>query len=382
MFQSTTFSVLALYAGLSLADPGTDAPDSANDKPNPDRFQLEIDEHSALHGPYDPQLAELLSARGEALQHQGNHAVAVKVLERALHINRINHGIYSFQQEAVIRALIDSFNLLGAYDEVGRLHQQLAKLQSWQLANNRSEALIPMLLDSSNWHRSLYLELSSSINVPHLRKSIRLARAAHSIASEHNHEQLIESLEHIAESNYYLTRYYQHEARFFGSSGESMHTRLIQDGLAEGIESYEQIIAIHQNNNSSPKELALAQIALGDYLQLFRKHDESHKAYVSAWNTLNEAGDTDSLERLLGKPVKLPSFDSNPPVGTKAVARVKADIGPTGRATNVEVLETWPADNRLVVQTARRAAQLAVFRNQVVDGKVTSGTVEFNLLLN
>ena len=385
MLRRVTFIALISAAGLLLAAPQADVPVTPDGPQDIDRHQLEIDDFSARHGPFDPQLAELLSARGLSLQHSGNHAGAIEAFKRALHINRVNHGLYSFQQEAVIRYLITSLNLLGAYEEVGHFHQQLTQLHNRQLANNPSEELVPLLLDSSDWHRDLHLELNASITVPYLRKSIRLARAAKNILSDRyhpQHQRLIEPLQRIAENSYYLTSYYQTEARFFGARGESLHQHLIEDSFNQGLESYQQIVAIRRAQPSSPQQLATAQIALGDYLQLFRKHDESHNAYISAWKTLSQAGDNDSIERLLGKPVKLPDFGSNITLGSKAVARVKAQIDSTGRASDVEILETWPADNQLVVQSAQRDARHMVFRNRVVDGKVASGTVEFNLLLN
>src|SRR5690606_38217336 len=90
-------------------------------------LQLEV-----AYGPYDIRLAEPLQAAAAALEQSADPLQASQLYERALHVTRINDGLYSESQIAIVEKLIDCFALLEDWPQVDRnfryLHLLYTKL--------------------------------------------------------------------------------------------------------------------------------------------------------------------------------------------------------------------------------------------------------------
>ena len=88
--------------------------------------QLEAVELSA--GPYADGLAEPLAALGRAHRLQGNHSEALAAYRRALHIVRVNDGLYSERQIPVLREMLLTFRESGDLEALDGRYEYLFRL--------------------------------------------------------------------------------------------------------------------------------------------------------------------------------------------------------------------------------------------------------------
>lgn len=76
-------------------------------------FQLQVDDFESKGGPYADGLAEPLLGLGRYYSQRGNYEQALDLYRRALHIVRLNDGLYSKRQAPVVRELLDTVRLSG-----------------------------------------------------------------------------------------------------------------------------------------------------------------------------------------------------------------------------------------------------------------------------
>ncbi|MCV6604551.1 MAG: hypothetical protein OIF34_04540, partial [Porticoccaceae bacterium] len=204
------------------------------------------------------------------------------------------------------------------------------------------------------------------------------------IISQHHSEQhpaLIEPLQQIAQSSYYLTRYHLGVLRFFNGASDSFQQQLTEQVFQQGLKAHRQVVRILRTSQAAAETLAQAQIDLGDYLQRLQLPQASQKVYRRAWQTLQSGDRTTRQSNWLGQPMPLFPDNHNNVSEASSLARIKAHVDTKGKVERIEVLETYPADSSHVVSAAQAAARRLPFRVAVVDGEVVPGTVEFNLPL-
>ncbi|MDT8428350.1 MAG: tetratricopeptide repeat protein [Pseudomonadales bacterium] len=84
-------------------------------------FQQQIQQLESQSGPFEPGLIEVLSDMGRWYQDQGQHEQAIEVYSRALHILRVNEGLYAEAQLRILDSLIFNYKAV----------------QNWRLADDR-----------------------------------------------------------------------------------------------------------------------------------------------------------------------------------------------------------------------------------------------------
>jgi len=109
-------------------------------------LQLEV-----AYGPYDIRLAEPLQAAAAALEQSADPLQASQLYERALHVTRINDGLYSESQIAIVEKLIDCFALLEDWPQVDRNFRYLHLLYT-RLYEPDTVELDRALAQIADWH--------------------------------------------------------------------------------------------------------------------------------------------------------------------------------------------------------------------------------------
>lgn len=71
------------------------------------QYSLLVQELEADFGPFDARLSEPLLSASDMLAERGDYHEAISAAERALHIVRINQGLYSEPQIAIVERLIE-----------------------------------------------------------------------------------------------------------------------------------------------------------------------------------------------------------------------------------------------------------------------------------
>ena len=132
--------------------------------------QLEV-----AYGPYDKRLAEPLQAAADALKQNADPLEASQLYERALHVTRINDGLYSESQIAIVEKLIDCFALLEDWPQVDRNFRYLHLLYT-KLYEKDTLELDRGLAQIADWHViAINHNIGSDIQ-DHLREAGKLFR--------------------------------------------------------------------------------------------------------------------------------------------------------------------------------------------------------------
>lgn len=114
---------------------GADSADSAsttepvNVQADISAYRARISETQATANPYSQELREQYDALGTLLQQSGDHEEAIKAFESAMHIDRVNAGLYTLDQIPIVEKIIASHEALGNFSEVDDFHGYLFYIQ-------------------------------------------------------------------------------------------------------------------------------------------------------------------------------------------------------------------------------------------------------------
>ncbi|WOJ93051.1 hypothetical protein R0135_14870 [Congregibacter variabilis] len=116
-------------------------------------YQRRIQDIEASGGAFAPGLTEDLLGLGLALQRNGDHEQAVKMFKRGIHLSRVNEGLYSRRQLALLQGEISSHIALGAFEAADERQRYLYRVQAKTLSDvTRGQALMQHAL----WQRQAY----------------------------------------------------------------------------------------------------------------------------------------------------------------------------------------------------------------------------------
>lgn len=314
------------------------------------RYEEEIAELEVNGGPYEEELIQELTAMGDAYSLQGEYEQALRVYDRASHINRVNHGLFNLRQVPLVNKMIDAYLALGDLESADQQHEYLFYLH--QRAHGPEDpALIPAMSRLAEWNLFAFKariqpeprqiatgkaedyrsNISNSIGSENFRTQ-RLVNAQAlyqtmvDIIEEHEGKddpRLPEIEAELARINYYLAANYSIDGSSFQGSGglgiQQFSAQNIYDyslitsnsmGYRHGRDLLEsRIDRLHQNPETRPPALAEAIIDLGDWLLLFKKRLSALDAYEEAYRILEESSETSPETWLHPRtPVQLPTF--------------------------------------------------------------------------
>lgn len=285
-------------------------------------------------GAYNPALTEPLLELGMTLQQAGLHAEAIDLLKRGVHLARVNSGLYSEIQLALLESEIKSHIALGQFSEADDRHRYLYRVQQRTLTDaGRGFAL----MRQARWQRRAYeLELDEDgfnrlVNMWNL---YRMALAEFAEANGDASPTLLPPLHGMLRAQYLMS----------GSTGENSAGRFQRDGFSvrgeEGRfyafrgQSYKQgdsvIRAIFDVQASQPdgdrRTRAEVLAMLGDWRLWHGRYREALDAYAEAIIELAPAKDAQAgMNALFGTPLALPALEGIRPLPGQ-VAAAQADL--------------------------------------------------------
>lgn len=92
-------------------------------------YEARISETLATDNPYSNALREQYDALGTLLQQSGAHTDAIAAFESAMHIDRVNGGLFTLAQLPLVEKIILSHDALGNFGEVDDFHEYLFYIQ-------------------------------------------------------------------------------------------------------------------------------------------------------------------------------------------------------------------------------------------------------------
>lgn len=129
-------------------------------------------------------IAESQLALGVAFQSLDDHPAALTELERAVHINRVNHGLFALQQIPAILLQVKSHMAMDDWQSADERMQYAFYVYTQALADNEAE-MIPALIDYAHWQLSAYADGHGTIPSVRLVDAYQLLRVADSILDRH-----------------------------------------------------------------------------------------------------------------------------------------------------------------------------------------------------
>jgi len=176
-----------------------------------ERYSERVDLLEAEYGAWYPGLQEELIGLGQAWLNVGEYEDAINVFTRAMHINRINEGLYSLSQQDVLKHLIDVNTQVNDLDALTDNYTYLI----WLYENNYSAddiRRVPAYHLAANGHlHAATFSTDSKRTIRHLVLATHLfSHAVETIAfaKGENDPALIDSLHGIVRANHKLVEPY------------------------------------------------------------------------------------------------------------------------------------------------------------------------------
>lgn len=399
--------MLLFACGLAIADPavmpqeGATSVDPASPGKDPApsedsgpalRYEQAVSELEETHGAYQNGLSEQLLSLGLDFQTQGHHEQALDAFKRAVHITRINEGLYTLGQVPIVERIIQSLVSSGHWGDANNQYDYLywVHKRSYGASDPR---LLPVIDQIVGWHLRAYSEGLG----PKLYRRLLVAKELNDRAIQIVEEsygsddpRLAEILHRLYISNYYLSTYAgeprpedaQVVVTVDGAAPNEptpyerdMLIEYIGNSYRDGKHALERLNQLYAaNGNAEPKEQARAKVWLGDWFLLFNKKRKAMSIYEEVYTGLaKDAVMSTELETFFGAPTPLPELESGKASersgeSTTAYVEVSFDVTPWGKAKNVAVLEATGARRERNRSRARGWLRETRFRPRFENG--------------
>lgn len=320
-------------------------------------------------GAWSVQIAEELADLGELLQAQGKYKESIDIFDRAVHINRVNNGLFSPNQVPLIGKVVDAHIALGQWSEADDRQQYAFYVQTraYSIGDPR---MIDVFDNLARWNIATFYRGIDEDPNPRLLQTYMLYRAATESVATHFGTQdprYLPLLHKVAGAADLMGRY-PLEGTSIGSqdmrissqfAGSSMRTQ----GLGgAGVDALEAIIAYYNdpklpNTDENLVERTRALAELGDWYLLRDRRQAAMRTYEEAYEQLAVVENSEELlSQIFGEIVFLPTFsvfdeqlkEANG-VGPDSGARMgyvdlAFDVNQYGRISNFEVLAIQPEE--------------------------------------
>lgn len=421
---------LSAYADGALSKGSSD---SAREHGTPAMTVLEsrIKQLEADMGPYAADIAELAGELGLMRMKDGASADAREAFRRAMHIERINGGLYSPRQLPFLDLVIESSVAARDWEQVDRDFQYFEWL-THRIYGERDVALNDALERIIHWHlAAIHLDAEATKGY-HLLRLLEVGERKLELAEKlhvSGHPALLEQLYELALHHYYVAVAVQRG----GPAGEFLISELgdpivyrrspMQAQEEIVIESYrkgrrllDRVFDAARDTPGLPREAAGVGLTyLADWELLFNHQRRAEKIYAEAFNTLVAADiPIDEVRLFFSGPAVLPDQDfrltltppenlrllpAEDPVAPRTTIRfipwarelpgvhfpaaivseaipAVADryvvaqfrVKENGWAENIRIIESHP-DDRVLTREARNAIWSAQFRPRLEDGR-------------
>lgn len=343
------------------------------------------------------ELGETLLDLGRALQLANDHEGALEQFERAVHISRINHGLFSLQQLPAIMLQVESHLALNQWDDADGLRQYAFYVQSRTFKDSDPE-LIPALVDYAQWNMNAFADRRGEMPSTRLLDAYQLYSVAVALMDKHDKQLEFPKEEYLRQQAFiawlmHRTNVLARSEAVFSSERRiddawadaitGQLTRGRNNAFVRGEEALQKIIEIRAEHvaQADPgsavhgelvRQQAEAVLDLADWHLLFDRRQAARGTYREAWDLVaaHEALTAGVFDRV----VLLPSFE--PRLGPSAVQNgsvpqhasslqprrpaagmrqpgqygyltMAFDINRFGRATNVNVVDGGSDDEEV-----------------------------------
>ncbi len=375
-------------------------------------YERRIHEMEIQGGPYEYGLGQEFVSLGMIHQSRNEHQLALNNFDKALHINRVNLGLFNLAQEEVIEKQIESYIALGDLEAADHQQEYLFLLKR-RAYGGESIDLLPALTRYAEWNifafnSRLFMDptlsyaaesrmytnngVSNSIGAEDFR-TIRLMNAQNIYRTMiqilinnfgMDDPRLLDIERRLALTNYFFATNMDINSDIFNNGNNSSLALASSQGFYDmsrissnsmgyrhGREALERRLQyILLSDKADPEEVARARVDLADWLMLFKKRMAALDVYEEAYRELKAAnGSQEVMNELFSPvmPVTIPTFidyrytrayhdiPDDVALDYQGWLDVSVGINRYGQTTDVEVLGkslsvTDPIESRLVRQ--------------------------------
>ena len=391
---------------LSAADEQATTPAPAAADLTIKKYQDAVLSTERTRGAYDDSLWEQLVGLATAQQKAGRDADAVASLNQALHIHRVNHGLHNLGQEPILNLLIKSNSALSDWKALDQNFHYLYWLYRRVYGDNDTH-LLPVIDRVGQWQLRAYRLDTKGNPLDHLQAAQDLySDAVHIIETNQGKyaAEIVKPLYGIMLVNYYIardlnfvtydpsnsmcgTRSFFHRDPFFDdcygnrqmSDEELNRQEVISSSYRAGKKALNHMLEVYENNPDLPVlDHARAYLYLGDWYMLFNRPSSALSTYARAYEMLGNTN-SDLKQKLFGAPRSLPEtqFLTQTALKTNAVEKyvvVTMDISRTGKARNIQVVESQPPGDKKLAALVRDSLRDTRFAPRFVNGEPVATT--------
>lgn len=321
-------------------------------------YQFYITDLESRLGAYAPGLSQQLLGLGAAYQDQGLHTEAVKVFKRAVHLARINNGLYSEIQIPILQRQISSLIAAGNYGEADERQAYLFRVQRRVFGQN-TDAMSAAMLQRAQWQQQAYYLAVGETSYTRLLAMWDLYGRVFKLIAESEGKyssSLVQPLRGLLQTQYLIADYAGEETPVFEVSGggnefssldENRFRMIHHNNYRQGITVISTLrdVYVYNEKEDSPKP-ALVTLELADWQLMYSKREQAWLNYQQAWEQLAEAKNgEDLLAEHFGRPVMIPDIegahvDLEPPREVRGYAVLNYGVNEKGRVYGLKVLET------------------------------------------
>lgn len=342
------------------------------------------------HGPYSEVLAEPLASLGQYYRQQGDLEQAMRLYRRALHVVRINDGLYSERQMPILRELLDAYRITGDLEALDGRYEYYYRLYG-QGQPPFTDVRVRATLAYLRWQREA---VRLGVDAEDSRRLLALYQL--------NEDQLLAvGAEPDADPAWYrelvlsqLRNLYLLEDRFaptVENMGITPQLPIVSDdwkqedfnkrrletlqrgSLSHGARLMQELIA---RTERSGDQLAVARLRLelGDWYQWHASERRAGEQYRQVVALLTAQDRPDLLKAWLGQPVELPDngafWQPQPAVNAQApvVVQISYDVSARGRVRNMESSVADPEHEGVANRIRRKLGQIR-FRPRWINGE-------------
>jgi hypothetical protein len=353
-------------------------------------YQRQLSLLEGQDGPYADSLAEPLAGLARLHRQEGDIKQAQQAYLRALHVVRINEGLYSERQVPILKELFELYRMTGDMATLDARYDYFFRLYG-SGQPPYSPVRLGAALEYLRWQReALRLEIDERETERLLalctlnEEILQGVRADPEAYPERYRELVLSQLRNL----YLLENLYEPRDEIKGMTSNSrvavaawseeqnvsQHRLEVfhRQSLARGRELLEDLIARTPPEQS--ESLAASYLELADWNQWNDRRSEALLAYGQVEKLLQDAGKTDLLEQWLGQAVELPANGAfwqprqlaagEEPI----VVQARYDVTVTGRAHNIEATAV-ASENEGKAGRVRRYLAQTRFRPRIVDGE-------------
>ena len=327
--------------------------------PEAEQWERRIQEREWAQGPYGAAISETLLDAGNYFHSRGDYRSAIAHWRRAVHLVRVNDGLYSQLQLPTLQQLLDAYLAIGDLESAGEIQSYLFHLNGETRAPGDPEH-IAATVAWADWERMAWLRNPDPGEPESLLSVWRLLNRE---TRENDEKTLtVDQLEPlvlaqmrvlyvVSVSDFGLDRETEMMlGRQYGSDPnvDRSQIQMLQDSAytrgRQRLEKLDERLA----GQGLPGRRAFVQLAMGDW-HLWNGHStRAGDSYREAWRMLDEAGQPELQTAWFGEPVELPAdgilWDgaaSHVEFADSSVVWARFDVTERGRPRNID---TEPAD--------------------------------------